>query len=182
MRLLHRHTLRQIPRLIDICTTAYGDSIRQPLQRNDVEDGREEAWRFGDLQHVVRFAARSAISFLDQANDKTMNPYGIDIRPYIDISFYDIRSHQGLLYQKAYLAKLKELIQAKAGKVKLVDPASETISKIKKYLDNEPETETSLEKGKKHQFFLSDITPKFQNIASKWLGRSIEVQKASLEE
>jgi hypothetical protein len=54
-------------------------------------------------------ASYYSILILDQANEKTMNPYGIDIRPYIDISFYDIRSHQGLMYQKAYLAKLKEL-------------------------------------------------------------------------
>lgn len=54
-------------------------------------------------------ASYYSILILDQANEKTMNPFGIDIRPYIDISFHDIRSHQGLMYQKEYLAKLKEL-------------------------------------------------------------------------
>lgn len=52
-----------------------------------------------------------SILILDRANDETQNPYGIDIRPYIGFSFYDIRSLKGLLYKKEYLAELKGLME-----------------------------------------------------------------------
>ncbi len=50
-----------------------------------------------------------SILLLDRSNDKMKNTYGIDIRPYIDFSFYDIRSQKSLTYQDRYLTKLKEL-------------------------------------------------------------------------
>lgn len=52
-----------------------------------------------------------SILVLDRANDKTQNPYGIDIRPYIGFSFSDISSLKGLLYQKEYLVELKSLME-----------------------------------------------------------------------
>ncbi|HJO62398.1 MAG TPA: hypothetical protein QF571_06175 [Desulfobacterales bacterium] len=52
-----------------------------------------------------------SILVLDRANDETQNPYGIDFRPYIVFSFYDISSLKGLLYQKEYLAELKGLME-----------------------------------------------------------------------
>ncbi len=50
-----------------------------------------------------------SVLIIDQANDQTLNRFGIDIRPYIEISYHDILSHRGLLHQKAYLSKLGEL-------------------------------------------------------------------------
>ena len=52
-----------------------------------------------------------SILILDRANDETQNPYGIDIRPYVGFSFYDISSLTGLVYQKEYLAELKGLME-----------------------------------------------------------------------
>jgi len=50
-----------------------------------------------------------SILVLDRANDKVQNTYGIDIRPYIDFSFYDIKSQKMLSHQDRYLSKLKDL-------------------------------------------------------------------------
>lgn len=50
-----------------------------------------------------------SILILDQSNDKVKNSYGIDIRPYIDFSFYDIKSQKSLAHQEQYLATLEEL-------------------------------------------------------------------------
>ena len=50
-----------------------------------------------------------SVLFLDRANDEKINSHGIDIRPYIDFSMFDIVDRKGLVYRKQYLAKLMEL-------------------------------------------------------------------------
>lgn len=46
---------------------------------------------------------------IDMANDEMLNSYGIDIRPFIDHSFYEIGNQKGLLYRRPYLEKLAAL-------------------------------------------------------------------------
>ena len=50
-----------------------------------------------------------SVLVLDRANDESLNPYGIDIRPYINLSSYETASLKGLAYQKRYLRKLQAL-------------------------------------------------------------------------
>jgi hypothetical protein len=50
-----------------------------------------------------------AVLTIDMANDETLNSYGIDIRPFIDHSFYEIGNQKGLNYQRPYLEKLAGL-------------------------------------------------------------------------
>ena len=50
-----------------------------------------------------------SILILDMANDAVLNRYGIDIRPYIDISIDDISNQKNLIYPEAYVAYLYEL-------------------------------------------------------------------------
>jgi hypothetical protein len=50
-----------------------------------------------------------SVLILDKANEKAINPYGIDIRPFIDFLTYDIGSRKGLVYQKQYLSELEVL-------------------------------------------------------------------------
>jgi len=50
-----------------------------------------------------------AVLTIDMANDEMLNTYGIDIRPYIDHSFYEIGNQKGLNYRKPYLEKLTGL-------------------------------------------------------------------------
>ena len=49
------------------------------------------------------------VLILDIANDEVLNSRGIDIRPYLRSSLMDIENQTGLVHQKEYLAKLKEL-------------------------------------------------------------------------
>ncbi len=49
------------------------------------------------------------VLILDRANAEILNPYGIDIRPYIDLSISNMRNQKGLIYQKLYLSELKKL-------------------------------------------------------------------------
>ena len=49
------------------------------------------------------------VLILDKANDEELNSRGIDIRPYIKSSLMDIDNQVGLVHQKEYLEKLKEL-------------------------------------------------------------------------
>lgn len=68
-------------------------------------------------------------------------------------------------------------IQLKIGKrVKLVDPGEEVVFKLKEFLEKNPEIEKELPKNKNHQFFVSDLTPKFSEIASRWLKKRIELK------
>jgi len=50
-----------------------------------------------------------SVLILDRANDESLNPHGIDIRPYINLSSYETASLKGLVYQKRYLRKLQAL-------------------------------------------------------------------------
>ncbi len=50
-----------------------------------------------------------AVLTIDMANDEVLNSYGIDIRPFIDHSFYEIGNQKGLNYQGPYLEKLAGL-------------------------------------------------------------------------
>jgi hypothetical protein len=51
------------------------------------------------------------VLILDRANDAQLNAKGIDIRPFISSSLQEIQSQLGLIYQKEYIARLKELDQ-----------------------------------------------------------------------
>jgi hypothetical protein len=46
---------------------------------------------------------------LDKANDETVNRYGIDIRPQIELLMSEINNTKGLIYKKRYLGKLTTL-------------------------------------------------------------------------
>ena len=50
-----------------------------------------------------------AVLVLDRANDETLNSVGIDIRPFIDVSYYEIGSQPSLVYQRQYLTELEKL-------------------------------------------------------------------------
>jgi hypothetical protein len=71
--------------------------------------GRSYLLRRGSRTRVL--TSYYSILILDHANDKVKNTYGIDIRPYIDFSFYDIKSQKSLAYQDRYMEKLKTLKQ-----------------------------------------------------------------------
>jgi hypothetical protein len=50
-----------------------------------------------------------SVLILNKANEETSNPYGIDIRPHIDFSLYDISNQRGLIHQKKYRAELEAM-------------------------------------------------------------------------
>lgn len=72
---------------------------------------------------------------------------------------------------------LREQIQLKIGRqVKLVDPGEEMVLKLKEFLEKNSEIRESLGKNKDHQFFVSDLTPRFQEIVFQWLGQKIKLK------
>lgn len=76
---------------------------------------------------------------------------------------------------------LKKVIAPRLGKkVFIVDPAEETAREVADWLKQHPEISSQFEKGTSH-FYVSDLTPQFQNIAQKWLGRAIVLEKIHLE-
>jgi Tfp pilus assembly protein PilO len=50
-----------------------------------------------------------SVLILDKANQETLNPYGIDIRPFIDASLYDVSNQRGLIHRKEYQGKLEAM-------------------------------------------------------------------------
>jgi hypothetical protein len=50
-----------------------------------------------------------AVLVLDRANDEMLNPSGIDIRPFIDVSYYEIGSQRSLVYRNQYVTELERL-------------------------------------------------------------------------
>ncbi|MFA4937310.1 MAG: glutamate racemase [Patescibacteria group bacterium] len=74
---------------------------------------------------------------------------------------------------------LKKIIASRVGKkVKIVDPADEVAVKLKEYLATSGNQE-QLGSTPSH-FYVSDLTPHFQEIAQKWLDRKINLEKVSL--
>ena len=51
------------------------------------------------------------VLIIDQANDEKLNSYGLDIRPYIQKSYDEIRGQIGLVNQKEYISTLETLKQ-----------------------------------------------------------------------
>ncbi|MFH1111827.1 MAG: glutamate racemase [Patescibacteria group bacterium] len=74
---------------------------------------------------------------------------------------------------------LKKIIASRVGKkVKIVDPADEVAVKLKEYLVTSGNQEY-LGSTPSH-FYVSDLTPHFQEIAQKWLGKKINLEKIAL--
>ncbi|MCX7778741.1 MAG: glutamate racemase [Patescibacteria group bacterium] len=73
---------------------------------------------------------------------------------------------------------LRHQIQLKIGRqVRLVDPGEEVIFKLKEFLEKNSEIEKKIVKSHNHQFFVSDLTPKFREVAYHWLGQKIQLQR-----
>lgn len=78
---------------------------------------------------------------------------------------------------------LKKIIQPKIGrKVKIVDSAETVAKEIKDY---QKELSSSANAGDpsrpENRFFASDITPYFENLAGKWLGKNVKIEKMDLK-
>ncbi len=50
-----------------------------------------------------------SLLIIDRANDRNMNPNGIDIRPALAVTAQEMRHHRGLVYRKQYLAQMERL-------------------------------------------------------------------------
>jgi hypothetical protein len=50
-----------------------------------------------------------SVLVLDRANDEMLNYAGVDIRPFIDVSYYEISSQRSLVYQRQYVTELERL-------------------------------------------------------------------------
>ena len=76
-----------------------------------------------------------------------------------------------------------KIIQIKIGKqVKIIDPGEQVVKKVQEFLKQNLKIKKILIKGSDHEFFVSDITPRFQTLASQWLNKKIKLKKAELQE
>lgn len=76
---------------------------------------------------------------------------------------------------------LKKVIQPRIGKrVQLVDSAEEVVRTFKKFLEDNPRIDGELSKGGQAKYLVSDISSRFQNIAEKWLGKKIELERVDV--
>ncbi len=71
---------------------------------------------FGGRSYLLRRDSRIrllttyyCVLILDKANDRNLNPNGVDIRPLIASTAGDMGSHTGLIYQRNYLQELGRL-------------------------------------------------------------------------
>jgi glutamate racemase len=72
------------------------------------------------------------------------------------------------------------VIQAKMGRqCQIIDSSQEVALWVKEYLEENPELMRSLEPAVAqagHRFFVSDLTPNFEQIAKEFLGRPISLE------
>jgi glutamate racemase len=78
-------------------------------------------------------------------------------------------THYPMLYKK--------FVQLMGKKCQVLDSGKIVAQSLRDYLSRHPEIETKLTKGNQHQFFVSDLTDNFKQIASRFLGREIELME-----
>jgi glutamate racemase len=71
--------------------------------------------------------------------------------------------------------------QVMGSKVVLVDPARETVSRLKHFLRAQPDLDKRLNHNGRRRFFVSDRTEQFSRLASHWLGGKIKLEESQLE-
>jgi glutamate racemase len=72
---------------------------------------------------------------------------------------------------------LKPIIRIKAGRrVKIINSSTEAARALRDFLEREAAWKDLLVRGEDHQFFVSDLTPKFQEIARTILKKEIHLQ------
>ncbi|MFA6908372.1 MAG: glutamate racemase [Patescibacteria group bacterium] len=88
------------------------------------------------------------------------------------------RSLDTLILGCTHYPLLRQIIQRKVGKkVRIVDPADETVKGVKHFIETHPEIDQTLTKDSRHVFYFSDLTPKVRDISYRWLGQHIEMKK-----
>lgn len=76
---------------------------------------------------------------------------------------------------------LKPVIAGIMGKgVRLIDPAKETVGRIKVFFRSEPTVESACRRERKHHFYASDNTEQFGKLASAWLGTEIALTETGV--
>lgn len=65
-------------------------------------------------------------------------------------------------------------------RVVIVDSARATVKYLKGYLDAHPEFVDGLPKGNRHEWYLTDVAPHHDALASRWLGRAVQFHRADL--
>jgi glutamate racemase len=76
---------------------------------------------------------------------------------------------------------LASVIQHAMGRrVALVDSASATAQHLKGYFDAHPDLVDQLPKGNRHEFYLTDVAPHHNTMATSWLGCPVQFRQAEL--
>jgi len=76
---------------------------------------------------------------------------------------------------------LRRVIAKTVGRrVRLIDPARETVNSLKGFLADHPELESRLARNGRNRFFVSDRTDLFERMASRWLGEGISLEEVRL--
>ncbi len=77
---------------------------------------------------------------------------------------------------------LKPVIRRVVGpRVQLIDPAHETVKRLKELIGSRPDLSAGLRRTTRHHFYVSDLTGQFAALARHWLGNDIKLHQTSLE-
>lgn len=72
-------------------------------------------------------------------------------------------------------------VRAVGKNVRVLDSPAIVAEKLADYLKRHPEIAGKLAKNSGHKFFVTDLTPHFQEIAEKFLGRKLDLEKVELK-
>lgn len=76
---------------------------------------------------------------------------------------------------------LRNVIASRVGRrVQLIDSAQAVVKHVKAYLDAHPTFSDQFIKGNRHEFYLTDIAPHHEQLASDWLGHRVTFRRADL--
>jgi hypothetical protein len=65
----HRHTLRQIPRLIHIAASSHGDVVRQQLERHHFQNGKQQLVALWDVDDMLDHLSNVRVAFDGDGDD-----------------------------------------------------------------------------------------------------------------
>jgi glutamate racemase len=92
---------------------------------------------------------------------------------------FKLRQIDTLILGCTHYPVLADLIQAKAGRrIRLVDSAVAVADQLKNHLEDTPELAATLSREGRSAYYISDVTPQFESIAQRVIGRRLKVLPA----
>lgn len=79
-----------------------------------------------------------------------------------------------------YAILIKQVRQVMGRRVEVFDSAAVVAKSLVEYLAHHPEISTRLDRSRRTQYLVTDVSPTFESLASRWLGEGVSLVRVEL--